>query len=43
MPKFGELDDKTLDDIRYYIRARAAELRGQAMAPAKVPRSLDIK
>jgi quinohemoprotein ethanol dehydrogenase len=44
MPRFGELDDRTLDDIRYYIRARAAELRGQAAAAGKkAPDSLNLK
>ncbi len=35
MPKFGELSDGKLDDIRYYIRAQAAQLRGQAAATQK--------
>jgi quinohemoprotein ethanol dehydrogenase len=44
MPKFGELDDKTLDDIRYYVRARAAQLRGQtAPATSKGPTKLELK
>jgi quinohemoprotein ethanol dehydrogenase len=43
MPRFGELDDRTLDDIRYYIRARAAELRGQAAVKGGAPKSLDLK
>ena len=44
MPKFGELDDAKLDDIRYYIRAQAAQLRGQrAAAPNQSAPSLIIK
>jgi quinohemoprotein ethanol dehydrogenase len=33
MPKFGELTDAQLDDIRYYLRARAAQLRGNGSPP----------
>ncbi|MBV1688323.1 PQQ-dependent dehydrogenase, methanol/ethanol family [Novosphingobium sp. G106] len=44
MPKFPELDDGKLDDIRYYIRAQAAQLRGQAAAaPNRSAPSLIIK
>ena len=28
MPKFGEFDDGKLDDIRQYVRAQTAQLRG---------------
>lgn len=35
MPQFAELTDQQLDDIRAYLRARAAELRGQAVAAPK--------
>jgi hypothetical protein len=34
MPKFGELTDDQLDDLRYYLRAQAAQLRGGNAAPA---------
>jgi quinohemoprotein ethanol dehydrogenase len=43
MPRFGELDDKTLDDIRYYIRAQAAQLRGQAAKQDESGVSLNLK
>jgi len=44
MPKFGELTDTELDDIAYYVRAQAAQLRaGQTTAdPDKTP-SLQLK
>src|SRR5262249_7268362 len=44
MPKFRDLDDAKLDDIRYYIRAQAAQLRGQAAAAQnKATPSLNLK
>lgn len=43
MPKFAELTDAQIDDIRYYLRARAAELRGQARAPKDQDVSLHLK
>jgi quinohemoprotein ethanol dehydrogenase len=44
MPKFGELTDAELDDIAYYVRAQAAQLRsGDASRdPDKTP-SLQLK
>ena len=43
MPKFGELTDTELDDIAYYLRARAAQLRtGQTTDSDKTP-SLQLK
>lgn len=35
MPRFGELTEAKLEAIRYYIRAQAAQLRGQAAAMPK--------
>ncbi|RZJ96333.1 MAG: PQQ-dependent dehydrogenase, methanol/ethanol family [Novosphingobium sp.] len=43
MPRFAELTDAQIDDIRYYLRARAAELRGQAKAPKDQDVSLHLK
>ena len=44
MPKFAELSDRKLEDIRYYIRAQAAQLRGQATAGKDTaPTSLNIR
>jgi quinohemoprotein ethanol dehydrogenase len=43
MPRFAELNDQTLDDIRYYIRAQAAALRGQVTARNKATPSLELK
>lgn len=44
MPKFAELTDQQLDDIRVYLRSRAAELRGQqAQTPKTAFGSLNIK
>jgi quinohemoprotein ethanol dehydrogenase len=43
MPKFHELDDRKLDDIRYYIRAQAAQLRGQAARQDQSGVSLNLK
>ncbi|MFA7602690.1 MAG: PQQ-dependent dehydrogenase, methanol/ethanol family [Novosphingobium sp.] len=43
MPGFGELSDAKLEDIRYYLRARAAELRGQGSAPSEKDTSLQLK
>jgi len=43
MPKFGELSDRKLDDIRYYIRAQAAQLRGQAAKQDESGVSLNLK
>jgi quinohemoprotein ethanol dehydrogenase len=45
MPKFGELTDEQLDDIRYYLRARAAQLRDGNTAPAtdKAAPNLQLK
>jgi quinohemoprotein ethanol dehydrogenase len=45
MPKFAELTDAQLDDIRYYIRAQAAQLRGGGAkaAPDKAATSLQLK
>jgi quinohemoprotein ethanol dehydrogenase len=37
MPRFGELTDAQLDDIRYYVRASAAQLRGEATPGAGKP------
>ena len=43
MPKFAELTDQELDDIAYYVRAQAAQLRaGAATAPDNTP-SLKLK
>ena len=43
MPKFGELNDTELDDIAYYLRAQAAQLRtGESTDPGKTP-SLQLK
>ena len=43
MPKFGELTDAELDDIRYYVRAQAAQLRGEATSQNKATPSLELK
>jgi len=43
MPKFGELDDRKLEDIRYYVRAQAAQLRGQAPSQNAATPSLHLK
>jgi quinohemoprotein ethanol dehydrogenase len=43
MPKFGDLDDQKLEDIRYYIRAQAAQLRGQAAKQDESGVSLNLK
>jgi quinohemoprotein ethanol dehydrogenase len=43
MPKFGELTDAQLEDIRYYIRAQAAQLRGQGAPPNEAPKSLQLR
>ena len=43
MPRFGELGERKLEDIRYYIRAQAAQLRGQATAPSEKGVSLQLK
>jgi quinohemoprotein ethanol dehydrogenase len=43
MPKFGELDDRKLDDIRYYIRAQAAQLRGKMATQDQSGVSLNLK
>jgi quinohemoprotein ethanol dehydrogenase len=43
MPRFEELSDRQLDDIRVYLRSRAAELRGEAVAtPQTSFGSMDI-
>ena len=34
MPRFGEFTDAQLDDIRYYLRAQAAQLRDHTPVPA---------
>src|SRR5690606_38921882 len=45
MPKFPELGDSKLDDIRYYIRAQAAQLRGETShSPAEAAdKSLNLR
>jgi quinohemoprotein ethanol dehydrogenase len=45
MPEFGELTDAQLDDIRYYLRAQAAQLRtGEATAASiEATSSLQLK
>jgi quinohemoprotein ethanol dehydrogenase len=45
MPEFGELADAELDDIRYYLRAQAAQLRaGDATAmPNEAMPTLQLK
>jgi quinohemoprotein ethanol dehydrogenase len=45
MPKFGELTDQELDDIAYYVRAQAAQLRegAAASAPDLAAPSLQLK
>jgi quinohemoprotein ethanol dehydrogenase len=45
MPEFGELADAELDDIRYYLRAQAAQLRaGDATAvPNEATPTLQLK
>jgi quinohemoprotein ethanol dehydrogenase len=45
MPEFGELTDAQLDDIAYYLRAQAGQLRaGETTAdPNKVTPSLQLK
>jgi quinohemoprotein ethanol dehydrogenase len=44
MPKFAELSDGELDNIRYYIRAQAAALRGQgAGTQNKATPKLELK
>jgi quinohemoprotein ethanol dehydrogenase len=43
MPRFAEFSDTRLEDIRHYIRARTAQLRGDAAGketPAARPKSL---
>jgi quinohemoprotein ethanol dehydrogenase len=37
MPRFAELSDQQLDDMRVYLRSRAAELRGKAETTPPVP------
>jgi quinohemoprotein ethanol dehydrogenase len=43
MPKFGELSDTELDDIAYYLRARAAQLRSGDATDADTTPSLQLK
>ncbi len=44
MPRFEELSDRQLDDIRIYLRSRAAELRGEgAQTPKTSFGSLNIR
>jgi quinohemoprotein ethanol dehydrogenase len=43
MPRFGELSDRKLEDIRYYIRAQAAQLRGQAKSPSEQGMAMQLK
>ena len=43
MPKFGELSDQKLEDIRYYIRARTADLRERKATPNEKGVSLNLK
>jgi quinohemoprotein ethanol dehydrogenase len=44
MPKYAEFSDAKVEDIRHYLRSRAAELRGESgAATSPKPGSLQIR
>ncbi|MET0588095.1 MAG: PQQ-dependent dehydrogenase, methanol/ethanol family [Novosphingobium sp.] len=43
MPNFKEFNDAKVEDIRHYLRSRAAELRGEGKGSTPKPDSLQIK
>ena len=43
MPNFKEFNDAKVENIRHYLRSRAAELRGEKAGAAPKPDSLQIR